>query len=673
MKHPENLKDNEAVKITQEIKDKITSLSQDIEEAKQRRGVWDTRQEDYYRKRFQLRRKRNFPWAGYPNYILPLIDSDIQKAKPAYINAAFGVYPIVTYEPFNPQSIQAARNREALLDYRIKHKMDFFEPYCIGVDKALQTGFVVFKIIWKFASRKYSETLDISDLPPEVQDALYDVITTDAMIKKIAQEEFSVDMDFAENDEALDKMVSEFREGKTEFKMTFMEKEHNKAEVIACDPKEDIVVPADTQNIQDARFVDYRFYSTINELKIAMRDGKYEKFSDDELMEWTGKETRSNRQDKLHREGITESGLSEELVYLHETCVWHDIDGDGIMERCIATWPNSAPEKVLRFIENPYDHGRWPYEQVERELIDVGFYSARGIPALDDDFQTGISASFNNDLANQLIVNTPFIKYTKNAVTNIRNRKFIPGEAVEVRDMNGYSVEQSVNSSQGAFMVTQQQLKAWAQERIGNQSAGLTAINNPTGNGQGGKKTAREIEEISSVSGQSQTLDITTWQMQMKWVYYQIDSLYFQFGEEEEFIMTGEEPQKVSRRDIQGRFNMVPTGKLDNSHPGLRAQKSFQVFEMFRGDPGVRQDELYQMVIGDLHDSKTAKRLLISKEERAQQAQAQIQAQEQAKQKAVVEAVEIKRLGSMVELEKELGMAEIHGRKFAPDPQEESK
>lgn len=667
MEHPENLDTVNEVKVTEDVKEFITNLSHDIEDAKGERNYWEIRQDDYYRKRYGIRKKRNFPWPGYPNFVLPLIDSDIQKAKPAYVNAAFGVSPVVTYEPIGNTPFEKARMREEMMDYRIKHKMRFFEPYVVGVDKMLQQGFVVFKMIWNFKSRKYTETLNIADLPENVIEALYDPIVTDVMLKKVIQEEFDCDLDFEENEEELDRVVKEFREGKTEFTLNLLEKERNEPELIVCDPKEDIVVPSDTTNIQDARWIDYRFFLSVNDIKIAMRDGKYTKFPDEDLEGWAGKGPKQQNVDKDYREGLYGKKIPDEIVFLHETCVMYDIDGDGIQEKCIATWPDAAPHMILRFIELPYEHGLWPYQQVERELVDMGFYSSRGIPALDDDFQTGISASFNNDLANQLIVNTPYVKYIKAAIPNIRNRRYIPGESVEVRDMNGYSIEQSVNASQGTFMVTQQQLKAWAQERIGNQSSGLTSVNNSPGNGQQGKKTAREIEEISHVTSQSQSLDITVFQMQMAGVYYQIDALYEQFGDEEEIIANGDVKVKVSRRQIQGKFNLVPTGKLENSNPVQRAQKSYLTLSAFRNDPDIKQDELKKLYLMDVYDPKVAKRLMFSPEEKAAIQQQQMQMQQMGKVSAMKDGIDVKRIGNMLELEKEAGLATIHGRRFAPD------
>jgi hypothetical protein len=675
MNHPENLKDLNEVKVTEEIKEFIMGVSSEVEDAKGERGMWEQRQDDYYRKRFSIRRKRNFPWPGYPNFVLPLIDSDIQKAKPSYVNAAYGVSPVCTFEPFGPEDIEPAKLREQLLDYRIKHKMDFFEPYVIGIDKMLQVGHTVFKVVWDFKSRAYTEFMDIAEFPEQVIETLYDPSVTDPMLKKIIQEEYSIDMDYEENLDAINKVVEEFRNGETRFEMDLLEKEQNRAALIACDPKEDLVVPSDTTNIKDARWIDYRFYLSINDIKIAIQDGKYSKFSDEDIASWAGKgaKDQDNSSSKNYREGITSDTVSDDVVLLHELCVMYDINGDGILEKCIATYPDSDPTAILRFIELPYDHGQWPYTQIEREFIDSGYLSSRGIPALDDDFQTGISSSFNNDLANQLIVNTPYVKYVKGAVTNVRNRRYIPGEAVELRDMNGYSVEQSVNASQGTFMVTQQQLKTWAQERVGNQSFNLTGVNNSPGAGQQGKKTAREIEEVSFITSQSQGLDIIVFQMQMARVYHQIDALYQQFGQEEEFIMTGEQPIKVSRSEIQGKFNISPTGKYENTNPTIRAQKALLTLNLFRQDPDVRQDELKKWVLAEVSDPKVAKRLLVTPEEKqiAQQQAAIIG--EQQKQKSAAETVDFKRVGTALELEKEFGIRQIHGRRYARDKAEEPK
>lgn len=665
MEHPESLNQVNSLEITDDLKTFVQSVSSEIQDAKSNRQEWSSRDDIYYRKRYGLRSKRTHPWPGAANFVLPLIDADINRAKPAYVNL-INVDPIVAFEPFGPEDIEAGRKREQLLDWRLKHRMNFMKPYLMGVDMMLQKGFTIFKIIWKFKSRTYTEILDLTELPDNVIDALYAPETTDIMIKKIIQEEFSVDFDFEENIEEIDKVVRRFREGKTRFEMKFTEKEANNAEVIVCDPKEDLTVPSDTTEIEDARWIDYKFFLSKNDIKIAMRDEKYHGFPDDKLDTWAGKRDSYAYTSQYVKEGINRTVISEELVQLHETCVLYDINGDGILEKCIVTWPDSDPTAILRFIELPYEHGMWPYVQVRRELTDPSFYSSRGIPALDDDFQTGMSTLFNNDLNNQTVVSTPYVVYRRNSVKNIKNIRYIPGQAVEVDDPSSFEIRQHVNTSQSTFLNSQRLLKAWANERLGTPAQALSESNNEQGSGQGGRRTAREVELIAALQGQNQSVDLLVFQIQIAPLYYQIDALYNQFGPEEEFVLTNEEPMKISRREIQGKFNVVPNGTLDNSNPVLRSQKTFSLFQLFRGDQNVKQDELYKAVIQDV-DPRYARRFLYSKEERAQIAQMQQMQTEAMKARMLQEGVSVQRISNAVDLEKEAALSKIQGRKYAPD------
>ena len=665
MKHPENLKDVNSIEVNEALIEFITGVASDVDQADVDRGEWRARDDEYFRKRYGLRRKRVHPWPGAANFVMPLIDADITRVKPAYMNLV-NVDPIVAFEPFGPEDIEPGRKREVLLDYRLKHKMNFMKPYLMGVDMAMQKGFTVFKVIWKFKSRKYTEFLDIAKFPQKVLEALYAVETTDGMLKKIVQEELDVDLDFEENLTAIEKAVGDFRSGVTKLELTLMEKENNEPELIVCDPKEDLVVPTDTCDIQDARWIDYKFFMTVNDLKIAMKDEKYHSFSNDDIASWAGKEGVKTFTGQFVKEGVNKTVISDDIVRLHETCVMYDIDGDGILEKCIATYPHASPMSILRMIELPYDHGHWPYIQVRRELTDPSFYSSRGIPALDDDFQTGISTLFNNDINNQTVVSTPYTVYRKNAVKNIRNLKYIPGQTVEVDDINAFEIRQHVNTSQSTFLNSQRLLKAWANERLGTPAGALSEQNNSEGGGQGGRRTAKEVGLISTIAGQNQAVELLVWQLQMAEVYYQIDALYEQFGPQEEFVMTGEEPQRMTRRQIQGKFNLVPNGTLDNSNPILRSQKTFLLFQAFRGDPDIKQDPLKKMVIQDV-DPKLARLLLFSPEEKAQIQQQQQQAIAQAKVQALSEGIQTQRISTQLELEKEAGIELIHGRKFAPD------
>lgn len=657
--HPEALSEVNALDIDDDIRTHISELSQDVDYHRNQRGDWETRVDRWSQLRYGIRNKKTFPWPGAANYMLPLIDSDISRLKPAYVQLAFGVSPVVTYEPFGPEDVEPARKREMLMDFRIKNQMDFFKPYVIGVDKMLEKGFVVYKIYWRFETRTFTEFFDLEEMDPAVVQAM--MATTDEMLAAMIEEELKPDMEFEENVEAIQKAIRQFRKGKTKIEIEFTEKEHDEPCVVAVDPKEDLTVPIDTQNLNDARFIDYKYWVSKNDLKRAMKAGKYEKYSDSDIESWISK-SYEGRFVQAQRDGIMSYGRPD-MILMHETCTWYDVNGDGIEERCISTWPDAAPNDVLRFIENPYDHGQWPYVQVKRELIDDWFYASRGIPALDEDFQVGISQKFNQDIDTQTIINTPTWITRKNAVKNIRNLKYVPGQWLEVEDpTKDAQLVQQPNLSQSTFLLTAQYLKGWANERIGSLNAGISSPTNLPGQAEGGKKTAKEISTVSMMSGQATALDLMVFQEQMAQVYYQIDALYEQFGPEEEELMTGEQVLKVSRREIQGKFNIVPTGKFDNSLPELRFAKSLNLLKIFGQDPDIRQYELKKQVMQDL-DMRLSKKLLLTPEEIQMRDQQMQQQMEQQKRQALMEQITLKRVSNRLEAEKAETMAPIEGRK----------
>ena len=662
LEHPESLDDVNSLKASDELRDFTTQLNKDIQESRTDRAEWETRQDEYTRKRYGIRSKKSFPWVGAANYVLPQIDSDINRLKPAYVNLAFGVSPVVNFEPYGPEDIEPAKKRECLFDWRMRTQVRFFKDYCLGIDYMLHRGFKIYKIYWKYQTRKYVKYLDLSEVDAQIVDAIFMPEVTDDVLLQIIAEQMKPDMQIQENVDAIKGAIAEFRNGKTKFELEFTEKAANYPEVKACDPRNDVSFPIGTTDIQQAQFVDYRFWMSKNDLKINMENGKYDTFSDDEIDGWSTKSYQLSVADQLKavRDGVTMNKRQDDLILFHEVCTWYDVDGDGIDERVIITYPDSDPSCILRFIENPYDHGQFPYVVVRRELNDAEIMSSRGIPALDDDFQTGISTLFNQDIDAGTISTTPTVVARRNSVKNLRNLRYIPGQVVETENGAGdYSVVQNQNLGQGGRFNNMQYLKAWANDRIGSLTAATSQINNKPGAGQQGQKTATEVSEISSAAGQLQSMDLLVFQQQMADVYYQIDALYEQFGDDEvTFLITNEKPVHLTRQEIQGKFNMVPNGRLDNSNPVLRSNRALAIYDRFIQNPYAKPYELTKFAMDEL-DFKVSKLILKTPQE-LQQEQAQ-----QEQMKVHLEATElqkqmgIRRISDAFELKQAQDMSKI--------------
>lgn len=668
IKDPESLDSIASIKITDDIRDFTNQVYKKSVEEKQNRSDWETRMDSYTRKRYGIRSKKTFPWPGSANFILPQIDSDINRLKPAYINLAMGVSPIVTFEPFGAEDVEPARKREVLFDWRMRTQVKFFKDYCLSVDYMLHNGFSLFKTGWRFETRTYTKVIDLKEIPQQILEALYMPEVTDEFLMAIFEEEFKPDMSLEENVEALKKAVEQFRKGKSRFEVEFTEKSINRAECKALNPREDVVFPVGTCDIQEAQFIDHKFSVTKDYIKKGIKSGKYNSYSDDDIDGWTTKTTGDtfDEQVKYVRDGIRTETSSDDCVVLHEISTWYDTNGDGVDERVIITFPESDPESILRFIENPYDHGQFPYVVIRREYNDAEIMSSRGIPALDDDFQTGISTLFNQDIDAGTITTTPTVVARKNSVKNLRNLRYVPGQVVETENgTQDYTVVQNTNLGQANRFNNMQYLKAWANDRIGNLQAAISQINNTPGSGPQGTKTAKEVGAIEGAASQQNSMDLLVFQNQMVELYYQLDSLYYQFGDDEESIaITGQPAMRISRKEQQGKFNIVPNGRLDNSNPQLRAAKAQARLQMFANDPYIRQDQLRKQYLDD-DDLRLSQVLLKTPQEML----ADQRAAEAQQVKQLQTALLMQKGKDNLEVIKEAQLAPIQGRKYGPDPE----
>lgn len=664
--HPENLREVNSLKLTDELKTFTNNLASQVETERTNRAVWESNIDKAINLRYGIRNKKTAPWVGCANFSVPLIDTHINNSKQAYVNL-LNANPICVFEPFGAEDVEPARKRELLFDWRMKTKVKWFEPYNYAVDTVLEQGVVIFKIIWKFTTRSYEEYIDLEDFPPEVLGALFDPRVTDAMLMQILQEEYGIDMSYQENFDAVLEAVQKFRDGSTAFGITLLETVDNQPEVSACSLRDDIILPINTTDIQQAEFIDHKIWRPIRDIKTDMRSGKYHKYGDNSVKSWTGG-VRKRRNQKL-------SSVDDNMVLIHETCTWYDIDDNGEERRVIITYPDSNPECILRFIEVPYDHGLFPYEMVKRELNSQGAYASRGIPWLDEDYQVGISKALNQAIDNGDIVNSPKVIYKKNSISNIKNARYTPADPVEI--INGsttdYEIRQVGNLSQGILFQQAQFLKAWADARVGNVQAAFSDPTNLAGSGQGGMKTKFEAQQIMSLHAGVQSLDLLVWQMQMANVYYQIDALYNQFGDdEEEVAVTGEPPIKINRRETQGKFSIIPNGRLENTDPMMRAMKTYNLMRMFLGDEDIKQGELKKLFLQD-YDPRIAKKVMLTPEEMQQRDVMKQEIQERVKQQMQKDAVGMKRMSDLLDVNKEQMLSMIPRREIVVDYNSDEK
>jgi len=224
-------------------------------------------------------------------------------------------------------------------------------------------------------------------------------------------------------------------------------------------------------------------------------------------------------------------------------------------------------------------------------------------------------------------------------------------------------VTQNPNLGQSARFANMQYLKSWANDRVGNMQAAISSSNNTPGQSQVGTKTAKEVMAISAMASQNTAMDLLVFQHQMKDLYFQLDSLFYQFGDDvEEFAITGSKPVRISRQEIQGKFNITPNGKVNDADPVARSQQAQSLMQMLSGNPFIRQDVLIKMFL-DSHDTRVSQALIKTPEEMQKDAQQQVMAENDK----LGVALNMQKAKNLLEVEKAAMLTPIEGRKYASE------
>ena len=612
---PENIEETKQAPSRPSIAALAQSVHQEINKADTSRQTQKQNWERWYKKRFGMRPPKSFPWPGCANVHLPLVDKTIKKLTPLYGSLIDlpGKVAIFRPAPNNPKLIQVKGKAEVFFTHLVSDVMNshpeaigFSESMSLGIDKHIEKGYVIIKVVWDVTTRRRSKFVNMTRRFKDLdRNALTDDEITQALLKEVP-----LDPDDEADQKAITKFLTEFRSNKEIIEVRFHETIYDAPRIVVRDPL-DITTPSDTTNLASARLIDDKFRMSTNDLKIASKQKRFRKDHVNEyLAHKAAKRTKKEESSKIttipggdsqsqsnenlddlkhKREGInlTQSEYSHDSHLIHETGVWYDIDSDGIQERCILTYPDDRPDLWFRLMELPYDHGQWPWIDIPFELIDERYTSSRGVPEHLDHIQTILTARHNFMLDSMTLMNAPVLKTVIGAV-NTGNLNFTPGskiavartDAVEplVWDKSGISFEQSELSS----------LKAWAEEYLGMIDHTLLSSNSPT-------QEARTKAEINSVAGERSRIfshNARIFLRRIRRIYEQIWSLWLQYGDERMEIFVNDSPLEIRKSEFFGKFYLFPAATPETSGIFQEMNAAAQDLALFKDDPMINQVEL---------------------------------------------------------------------------------
>lgn len=607
-------------------------LKESVEDDRQ---VWQNRVDRWYRKRYGIRKKKNFPWPSCSNLHLPLVDKTIRKMKPFYVNSILGNSPIVSILDTTGDII-LNRAREFFFDWLLLVRMkDYTRNLTLLSDKMLERGFSVAKVTWQKESRMVEEVFDLEeDVPDQFRQMFLMGQDFTAPLLQFIMQKFDLDPSNKEDADRMADVMTQIKSGK---KQIIIEKEiddYNAPLMEVVDPQ-NIVFPTDTTDIQKSRFIIEKMKTDVGELKRKAMQGIYDQGVVDDIIENLAKnkigtlnENQSFNDNTINqsteiREGIYRTPSNSTVVELLDIYFYHEIDG--VERKCIMTVWEGNTEKPLRFIKLPYDHNQFPFVLFPFEINADTVHSSRGVPEILDAIATALNIQHNQKIDRQTMESTLVFKFVP-SIVNPNNVRFIPSQGIPTSRMDALDTLKIPPGTQ-TFEREEQILKAWAEEYIGSPDFGLASTLGATGKTP---RTAREISEVKQSQNELVSLDARIFMESMRKVFEQIMALWVQYGDDfVAFQITGTpDIMDITKEELMGKYSLVVNNNITFTH-FFEMQRALTRVQLLTGNPFVRQDELIRdYLIKD--DYRLAQRLLKSQEELAaeqQQQMAMMQAQ----------------------------------------------
>jgi hypothetical protein len=602
--NPVNEFDQELVR-SERTKDFVKGLVGQVKKCQSSRMGWIQKTDHFRRRRYGMEfRNPSYPWPGSSSIVPPLVDKKIDELKPSYINLITSVHPPVSVLGVGPEAAENASNVEMWFEWLIKFGSPrFIEQTILAVDDLLEMGRGVLKSVWHYETSRQKETLKPSTLPQRLRELIVvDVSFREAeamfqasqgtakiltkgefderrdLIAKIIEREFDLDPEEDRDREAISQILGWFRSGaKKPLTYEHRDTRTNVPGVVAVSPK-NLIVPEWTTDIEGAEYIAHQMWFNVHQFKTRAKDAGWDPQATQEILEkkrFTGEKNSSapfdtERADEARRAGVWYT--ADQQIEIHEAYTWFSAKEYGMDQKVVVLYSPDAPTSPLKVFSYQRPSGKWPFHTATFELNKARWYSPRGIPEKLDDLEFEIIQQHRAKLNRMTIANAPTFSYRVGQGINPANYKWIPGQFFPRRNADDVT-PMVIPSLDISFEREEQILRTWVEDYLGGVDFGLaspeSSLNEP--------RTATEIQAIQGRSRQSLSLRGTLFQRMMGEVWQEMLDLWLMWGDQETFIdVTGGQPIKLTKEQMQGKFELVPTGTIGEQDPQMLAAKAQQ-------------------------------------------------------------------------------------------------
>jgi hypothetical protein len=549
-------------------------------------SMWEINQMKWNKMRYRIKKVKNFPFVGCANLRMPTIETKLRKLKASLANVIFGVRPVVQVIPTPSGTFDNAMKIEKFLDHLIMDRTDTKQKVIIGIDQALEKGWICMKPYWAYEETTRIEEASLDDLSISDVEKIHSINTSTEDLTKMLVDYFCADM----SDNVKNVNMTELRNaaekihaGEPDVKVNLQEVTKNYPDSDVC-MDERIYVGTDSgYDPQGCQWIIHEFFMPLDTVK---KNAELKGWDTKGVTEiWAMKQINLNQRNiqivKDFREGIMRLQTPDELVMIWEAYCWYDINNDGAKEKCVVTM---APDffKILRKSTLPFYNQKWPFVKLFYELCDDRWFSHRGIPEMIEDIVKEIDIQHMQKIDSQTIRNSPMFLYRAGMVQN-KTVQFIFGQGLPVNGMTPLQdVMQPMNNTnaQAEFSYKDEQmiLESKIEELLGQVDFTLQSMIN--------KRQPRTLGEVNQqVNNAQQTfsLDATLFRDQIEELFNWYWDLWCQYGnDEEEFAYFGKEGWekiRLNREEVKGKYKITVRGNDQNTNPQVRIQKAETILQ----------------------------------------------------------------------------------------------
>lgn len=656
------LSSNKQVKVlVDDEKQFVSSIDAEIGDILSRRSDWEKRQVRWYKERYGIRGKKNFPFPGCSNMHIPLIDMQIKKLLPAYINLLWGSANVAEFKVLPHADKGEMLRKEAaynthILNHLIKDRMDkSFEKTVMWTDRMLQSGFCIIKVTYDYCTegKEYSFSVK-DDLNNNQRNLLISLLErNDAHVFKDVQGFLAgvfrkkgahIDEDNEKHLSALQKCTVDVLKGRKKSRLKIDEVSGHYPKWSVVKPQ-DFIIDGAYNDLQEAPLVCHRMYYTENALRQMAADGVFGKSGKDNVAEII-KSANGTEDSSYDGAASVLSGVKKDtcgsLIEVREVHCFAPVDKSGILKRCTLYYSPVRPDKVLKFVRLPYEDNKIPFVKVSMEIKDDGFYASRGIPAMLDYLATMVNVRHNQRVDNLTIANSPMIKYIPGQVT-MSNVRYIPGQGIPVKDMNALQPVVLNPGNNAAFLEEERLLRGYIENYVASPDFNLTdSTLNPNQ-----PRKATEVLQIAQQRKDMFSVDSRIYLSAVKELLEMTWSRWIQYGSRDyELKIKGEHNPVHWERKTGQPLKIYPKGTLQDVNPVIKMQKARQWLSVL-GDP----------IIGKFYDAKEIADYIAAsidneKSDRFMLDEDTVNQKDQQKRKALL-ALELEKLKKAAELSKQ--------------------